>query len=131
VSETYTITELAEEFQVTSRTIRFYEDKELLRPKRNGLNRVYSRRDRARLVLILRGKRLGFRLDDIKELLDLYDFDEGHVEQLRATLGKSRERIEVLELQRRDVDQVLKELREACGAIETKLKDKGVNAGEV
>lgn len=131
VDETYTITELAEEFQVTSRTIRFYEDKELLRPKRNGLNRVFSRRDRARLALILRGKRLGFRLDEIKELLDLYDFDAGHVEQLRATLGKSRHRIEILERQRRDVDDVLKELREACAAMEAKLEDTGVSAGEV
>jgi len=131
VNETYTITELAEEFQVTSRTIRFYEDKELLQPKRNGLNRVYSRRDRARLRLILRGKRLGFRLDEIKEMLDLYHHGDGQVEQLRVLLGKSRERIEVLERQRRDVDQVLKELRQACGAIETKLKEKGVNAGEV
>lgn len=131
MSETYTITELADEFQVTPRTIRFYEDKELIQPKRNGLNRVYNRRDRARLKLILRGKRLGFRLDDIKEMLDLYRHGDGQVEQLRVTLGKSRERIEVLERQRRDIDQVLKELEEGCAALEAKLRDKGVTADEV
>ena len=72
-SQTYTISALAEEFSVTSRTIRFYEDKDLLHPRRNGLARVYSRRDRARLKLILRGKRLGFSLADIKEMLDADD----------------------------------------------------------
>ena len=96
--QTYTITELAEEFAVTPRTIRFYEDKDLLRPQRNGLNRVYARRDRARLKLILRGKRLGFSLADIKEMLDLYDLGDGQVEQLRTTHRKIGTRLEALAL---------------------------------
>jgi DNA-binding transcriptional MerR regulator len=131
VTETYTITELAGEFQITPRTIRFYEDKELLCPRRNGMNRVYSRRDRGRLKLILRGKRLGFSLDDIKEMLDLYDLGDGQVEQLRTTLRKSRERIGVLKSQRRDIDQATKELEESCQAIERMLSGKGVSADEV
>jgi DNA-binding transcriptional MerR regulator len=131
VTETYTITELAGEFQITPRTIRFYEDKELLCPRRNGMNRVYSRRDRGRLKLILRGKRLGFSLDDIKEMLDLYDLGDGQVEQLRTTLRKSRERIGVLKSQRRDIDQATKELEESCQAIERMLAGKGVRADEV
>ena len=77
MSDTFTITDLAGEFKITPRTIRFYEDKHLLQPSRQGLSRVYSRRDRARLQLILRGKRLGFSLAEIKEMLDLYDLGDG------------------------------------------------------
>lgn len=129
--ETYTITELAEEFRITPRTIRFYEDKKLLQPKRNGMNRIYCRRDRGRLKLILRGKRLGFRLDEIREMLDLYDHGDGQVEQLRLTLQKSHQRIEVLRRQRRDIDQALKELKEGCQTIEKVLEDKGVRVREL
>jgi DNA-binding transcriptional MerR regulator len=131
MTETYTITELAGEFEITPRTIRFYEDKELLRPRRNGMNRVYSRGDRVRLKLILRGKRLGFSLDEIKEMLDLYDIGDGQVGQLRLTLRKSRERIGALQCQRQDIDQAMEELEEGCRAIERLLADKGVGAHEV
>jgi DNA-binding transcriptional MerR regulator len=131
MTETYTITELAGEFEITPRTIRFYEDKELLRPRRNGMNRVYSRGDRVRLKLILRGKRLGFSLDEIKEMLDLYDIGDGQVGQLRLTLRKSRERIGALQCQRQDIDQAMEELEEGCRAIERMLADKGVGAHEV
>ncbi len=131
MTETYTITELAGEFEITPRTIRFYEDKELLRPRRNGMNRVYSRGDRVRLKLILRGKRLGFSLDEIKEMLDLYDIGDGQVGQLRLTLRKSRERIGALECQRKDIDQAMKELEEGCRTIERLLADKGMDAHEV
>src|SRR5919199_3415968 len=92
-ADMYSIGDLAAEFEVSPRTIRFYEDQGLIAPQRIGNNRVYTHRDRARLKLILRGKRLGFALSDIKELLDLYDVDETRATQLRATLKKARERI--------------------------------------
>ena len=111
-ADTFTITDLANEFKVTPRAIRFYEDKKLLKPQRNGLQRVYSRRDRARLVLILRGKRLGFSLGEIREMLDLYDLGDGQESQLRVTLTRSRDRLKVLEHQRRDIDDAISELRQ-------------------
>ncbi|HYM30714.1 MAG TPA: MerR family DNA-binding transcriptional regulator [Candidatus Cybelea sp.] len=127
MGDTYTITDLAEEFRVTPRTIRFYEDKNLLHPERQGLNRVYGRRDRARLQLILRGKRLGFSLAAIKEMLDLYDLGDGQVEQLRVTLRRSQERLVELESQRRDINEAIRELKEGIVALEKALADKGVN----
>lgn len=130
MEETYTIQRLAKEFGVTSRTLRFYEAKDLLHPTRNGMNRVFSHRDRGRLKLILRGKRLGFSLAEIKEMLDLYDLGDGQVEQLRVTLDKARRRIEELEVQRRDIDSALSELRAGCSQIETMLAQKGVPATE-
>jgi DNA-binding transcriptional MerR regulator len=132
VGETYTITDLAEEFRVTPRTIRFYEDKELLHPERQGLNRVYGRRDRVRLQLILRGKRLGFSLAAIKEMLDLYDRGDGQVEQLRVTMKRSQERLAELERQRRDIIDAIKELKDGIQHLEKALAAKGVNgqAGE-
>ena len=111
MADTFTITDLATEFNLTARAIRFYEDKKLLRPTRQGLNRIYSRRDRARLMLILRGKRLGFALAEIREMLDLYDLGDGQVEQLRTTLKRSRERLAVLEEQRRDINEAIRELK--------------------
>ncbi len=83
---TYTITQLCEEFGVTARALRFYEDEGLIAPQRNGLARVYSWRDRARLAWILRGKRVGFSLSDIGEMIDLYDVPDGRVSQRRVTL---------------------------------------------
>ena len=83
---TFTITDLAKEYQITTRAIRFYEDQGLLTPARSGLNRVYSKRDRVRLELILRSKRLGFSLVEIKELFDLYDSAQGDKAQLRQFL---------------------------------------------
>lgn len=121
MAETYTIAQLSNEFGITPRAIRFYEDKNLLSPTRQGLNRVYSRRDRARLALILRGKRLGFRLDDIKEMLDLYDHGEGQIEQMQFTLDRSRDRIAELERQRRDVDDAIRELKDIVKMIEREL----------
>ena len=100
--KTFTISELAREFQVTPRALRFYEDKGLLSPTRDGLNRVYSTRDRARLKLILQGKSVGFSLQDIREILDLYTL-EGHRAQLKLSLKKSRDQIKNLEKQREDI----------------------------
>src|SRR3546814_2722683 len=87
----YSISDLSEEFGVTARALRFYEDEGLIAPERQGLARIYSRRDRARLAWILRGKRVGFSLSDIREMIDLYDADEEHEEQLRVTVAKRSE----------------------------------------
>ncbi len=130
MEETYTIQRLAKEFGVTSRTLRFYEAKGLLHPTRSGMNRVFSHRDRARLKLILRGKRLGFSLAEIKEMIDLYNLGDGQVEQLRVTLEKVRRRIEELEVQRHDVDAALVELRDGYSQIEKMLAQKGVSNKE-
>ncbi|MBL4666283.1 MAG: MerR family DNA-binding transcriptional regulator [Sneathiella sp.] len=106
----YSITDLAEEFQVTSRTIRFYEDKGLITPERDGLTRIYSRSDRARLKLILRGRRLGFSLQDIKKMIDLYNPSEESGEQLKFTLHKCEEQLEKLMEQRKDINEAIEEL---------------------
>ncbi len=107
----WTVGELARELGVTPRTIRFYEDRGLVRPRRAGTTRVYGPRDRARMILILRGKRLGFSLREIKEYLDLYDADPAHAEQLRLLLAKIRPRIALLDEQRTALDETLVELR--------------------
>jgi DNA-binding transcriptional MerR regulator len=102
---TFTISELAREFTVTPRALRFYEDKGLLTPRREGLNRVYSHRDRARLLLILRGKRVGLSLLEIKEILDLYKVDQRA--QAQMALHKYRDRIAAFEAQREDIDAAI------------------------
>ena len=99
----YSIAELAREFAITARTIRFYEDEGLIKPRRQGLTRLYSAGDRTRLGWILRGKRLGFSLAEIKELLDLYQVDRTGVQQLRELLRRSRLHIEDLERGKRDL----------------------------
>ncbi|KMY86581.1 putative transcriptional regulator LiuR of leucine degradation pathway, MerR family [Candidatus Paraburkholderia calva] len=107
----FTITELAREFDVTPRAIRFYEDQGLLAPEgSNGLRRVYSTRDRTRLKLTLRGKRLGFTLSEIRTLLDLYDSPTGTTTQLKAFAETIAAHREVLERQHKDLDTTLAEL---------------------
>ena len=108
----FTVTELAAELGVTARTLRFYEDRGLISPRRLGTTRVYSNRDRARMVLILRGKRLGFSLREITEFLNLYDADQTGTEQLRALDAAVAHRISGLEEQRAALTQTLAELRE-------------------
>ncbi len=108
----YTVTELAEQLGVTPRALRFYEDKGLVLPQRAGTTRVYTHRDRGRLALILRGKRLGFSLREIREWLDLYDADPNQAGQMHLLVGKVRDRIEALESQRKDLDATLEELKE-------------------
>lgn len=115
----YTVTQLAKDLGVTARTVRFYEDKGLLTPQRAGNTRVYTHRDRARLILILRGKRLGFSLREIKEYLDLYDADPTQQEQLRALLKRIQTRIGSLVDQERALVETLAELR----AIEQQAQD--------
>ena len=118
---TFTIRQLCVEFKVTPRALRFYEDKGLLSPAREGLNRVYNHRDRARLILILRGKRVGLSLSEIREILDLYKIDDGGATQMAKSLKKFRERIVAFEAQRADVDHAIDLLREACTAFEARL----------
>jgi DNA-binding transcriptional MerR regulator len=117
----YTVTELAADLGITPRTMRFYEDKGLISPRRAGTTRVYTARDRGRMVLILRGKRLGFSLRDIGEYLDLYDADPTRREQICMLLGKLDRRIEDLEQQRRAVEQSLGELRNIRAQAEAAL----------
>jgi DNA-binding transcriptional MerR regulator len=109
-ARTYTITELAAEFDVTSRAIRFYEDVGLLQPQRAGRNRVYSAGDRTRLKLTLRGKRLGLALSEIKQLVDLYDADSGSTQQLEAFVAVLAEHRRLLEQQREDIEITLAEI---------------------
>ena len=108
----YTISELAHELGVTARAIRFYESKGLLEPKRAGTTRVYSYRDRGRLLIILRGKRLGFSLAEVQSYLDLRDADPTGKAQLLQLLRGARKRIDELEGQARDLELTLDELRE-------------------
>jgi DNA-binding transcriptional MerR regulator len=120
---TYTIRQLCREFGATPRALRFYEDKGLLSPRRDGVNRIYSGRDRARLSLILRGKRVGFSLIEIGELLDLYDRDESHAAQMVTSLAKFRAQIEALRQQRDDIDSAIEMLIDGCQWLEGRLAD--------
>lgn len=113
---TYTISQLAREFEVTPRALRFYEDKGLLTPRRDGMNRVYSHRDRARLQLILRGKRVGLSLIEIKEILDLYKIDQRA--QAQKALKLYQDRIIALEAQRGDIDAAIEILHDSIAKTE-------------
>lgn len=111
-TKTYSIGQLADEFGVTSRALRLYEEEGLLDPKREGTRRVYNERNRVRLRLILRGKRLGWSLSDIRESFDLYDSSLGEEAQLEAMLAKLADRRAILEAQQRDVEHALAELEQ-------------------
>jgi DNA-binding transcriptional MerR regulator len=110
MATTFTISELAKEFEVTTRTIRFYEDQGLLSPTRDGTTRVFSARDRVRLKLALRGKRLGFSLAEIRELFELYDDSRDEHKQLEEFLAKLERRRARLEQQREDIEAMLIEI---------------------
>jgi len=118
---TFTIRQLCIEFKVTPRALRFYEDKGLLSPAREGLNRVYNHRDRARLILILRGKRVGLSLAVIRDILDLYKTDETGAAQMAKSVRKFREQIVSLEAQREDLDHAVTELKQAVSVFEGRL----------
>ncbi len=124
----YTITQLCREFDVTPRTLRFYEQKDLLHPAREGMNRIFSYRDRARLSLILRGKKVGFSLDDIKEMLDLYNLKDGQVTQLQVARSKGLAQLEHLKDQRVALDEAITDLERAIEIVEGMLKERGIDA---
>ncbi|HEX6219238.1 MAG TPA: MerR family DNA-binding transcriptional regulator [Sphingomicrobium sp.] len=106
----YSIGEMGDEFGVTARALRFYEDEELIAPERRGTTRLYTDRDRVRLAWILRGKRVGLSLADIKELLDLYDIGDGRRTQRLKTVERCQEQVDKLKRQRVDIDATIKEL---------------------
>ena len=128
MNDMLTITELARESGVTARAIRFYESKGLLTPRRAGTTRIYTYRERGRLQLILRGKRLGFSLTDIGEYLDLYDADPTQHDQILLLLDKVNTRIEELESQKADLDDTLKELAGVREQALTTIQDVSVQA---
>lgn len=120
-ARTFTIRQLCREFQTTPRALRFYEDKGLLSPARQGLNRVYSYKDRARLQLVLQGKRVGLALAEIREILELYGKGDGEAAQNAKALRKFKERIIALEQQREDIGVALDILHKACANLEEQL----------
>ena len=114
----YSIGEMCSDFAVTARALRFYEDELLISPERRGTQRLYSERDRARLAWILRGKRVGFSLSDIREMLDLYDVGDHRETQRLVTLDRCRNRIESLHRQREDIDATLTELHDFIATLD-------------
>jgi DNA-binding transcriptional MerR regulator len=126
VTETYTtISEMCAEFGVTPRTLRFYEYKELLHPRREGQKRLFTKRDKARLKLILQGKRFGFSLDDIKELLDLYYLDDQQTTQLARTYERAQERLAAMEAQKAELEEAIEDLRKGLGQVKSMLEERG------
>lgn len=109
----FSISDLSAEFDITTRTIRFYEEKGLLNPRRNGSTRVYSAADRTKLKLILRGKRLGFTLEESRSIIEMYDPEHGNNEQLQSLLAKIREKRAQLEQQLHDIDVMMLDLRDS------------------
>ena len=119
----YSIGEMCEDFGVTARALRFYEDEQLIAPERRGTARLYSDRDRARLAWILRGKRVGLSLADIKELLDLYDVGDGRETQRVRTIERCQEQVDRLERQRVDIDATIAELNEFIALLKGNRED--------
>jgi DNA-binding transcriptional MerR regulator len=120
------IGEMAKEYDVTLRTLRFYEDKGLLSPKRDGSTRLYSRRDRARLKLILLGRKVGFSLRDVKQIMDLYDPNGNNAKQLRVALDKSEKQLARLHKQRESIEDAIKDLSKTMTAVRQKLSERAM-----
>ena len=119
--QTYSIGELCAEFEVTPRTLRFYEQRELLTPIREGQRRIFTQRDRARLKLILRGKRFGFSLEDIRQWLNLYDLGDGQVTQLTLWIENATKQMDTLRAQRDELEDAMGELQNLIDVAETDL----------
>ena len=126
LDKTFTISELSKEFGITTRTIRFYESRGLITPERIGTSRRYSKRDRARLILILRGRNLGFTVEDAGDYLGLYDSDPGQVAQTKLLLDKVQAAITNLKTKRDDIDKALADLDDIQAKCEGHLRKKGV-----
>ncbi|RZM27171.1 MAG: MerR family DNA-binding transcriptional regulator [Sphingomonas sp.] len=115
----FSISDLSAEFDVTARALRFYEDEGLIAPERRGTTRIYSQRDRARLAWILRGKRVGFSLGEIREMIDLYDVGDGRRVQRQVAIERCRARVATLTGQKRDIDAAIAELTDFVAVLET------------
>jgi DNA-binding transcriptional MerR regulator len=118
----YSIGDMCDAFGVTARALRFYEDENLIAPERRGTTRLYTDRDRARLTWILRGKSVGFSLNDIRELLDLYDVGDQQHTQMLATRDRCRQRVQALQRQKKDIDATIAELEEFCEFLDERLQ---------
>ena len=118
---TYSIRQLCREFGATARALRFYEDKGLLTPARKGQTRVYGAKDRARLKLIMRGRRIGFSLQEIQEMMDLYDRKDHNVHQMAVALRRHRAQVEALKQQLEDIEGAIQTAEDACAWMESKL----------
>ncbi len=125
-SARYTITQLCREYDVTPRTLRFYEQKGLLHPEREGQNRIFNYRDRARLHLILRGKKVGFSLDEIKEMLDLYQVEDGEALQLQMAYAKGTAQLKNLEEQKAALEDAIEDLSEGLKTTRGMLEERGL-----
>ena len=118
------IGEMAQKYDVTLRALRFYEDKGLLSPKREGATRLYSKRDRARLKLILLGRKVGFSLRDVKQIMDLYDPNGANTKQLRLTIDKSEKQLARLQKQRAAIDEAITELSDTMAIVRKLLAER-------
>ena len=126
--DTMTIRQMCDAFGVTPRTLRFYESKELIAPLRRGQARLYTRRDRGRLKLILQGRRFGFALEDIRQLLDLYDVGDGQKTQVARTIDKARGRLAAMEAQRDDLARAIDDLKAQIATAEAMLAQDNASA---
>ncbi len=123
--ETFTISELSKKFSLTARALRFYETKNLIAPKRVGDKRLYSKRDKARLSLVIQGKNVGFSLDEIKEMLDLYDVRDGKKVQLQVSSVKFRNQIEKLKSQKMQIEKAILDLTILCDEVDKVIDGQG------
>ena len=128
-AKTYTISDLAQEFDITTRTIRFYEEKGLLSPERSASSRIYNAGDRVKLMLILRGKRLGLTLEESRDIIDMYEPGHSNTDQLQRLIGKIRDKREYLQQQLQDIEGMMLDLRDYEEKCLQALADQTANTG--